>query len=291
MTVNPASKSLRLAALGLSSVLTIGVLAPFVGLEGASAATTCSTASSHYSTANSRLAVDTAKLHKAQKKLKKAKKHHKSHAVIKRDKKKVKKLKHKVAADRAARNYYASQRTNCTTASNQAATGTATALDSLLTQLQGALDPSQATNALNGLATQIAASGVPGADQLAGVIKQLSAAIASGATSIDPSQLTSLFSQLSGAGLDPAAVEKAFTSAIAKFSSFDPSSLASNPAGLVDLLLGTLADGLETAGVPALPSVISELNTTIDSIVGALASGNTSQLTTLLTDLFGSFPV
>ncbi|WP_017936573.1 hypothetical protein [Nocardioides sp. Iso805N] len=290
MTVNPATKGMRIAALGLSSVLTIGVLAPFVGLEGASAATTCSTASSHYSTANSRLAVDTAKLHKAKKKLKKAKKHHKSHAVIKRDKKKVKKLKHKVAADRASRKYYAAQQTNCTTASNQAATGTASALDSLLTQLQGVLDPSQVTGALNGLATQIAASGVPGADQLAGVIKQLSAAIASGATSIDPSQLTSLFGQLSDAGLDPTAIEKAFENAVATFSSFDPSSLASNPAGLVDLLLGTLADSLKTAGVPALPDVISELNTTIDSIVSALVSGNTSQLTSLLNGLLGNLP-
>ncbi|WGL52066.1 hypothetical protein P5P86_19210 [Nocardioides sp. BP30] len=289
MTTNPATKRMRLAALGLSSVLTIGVLTPFIGIEGASAATSCSTASSHYATANAKLGSDQAKLHKAKKKLKKLKRHHRSHRVIKHQQKKVKKLRAMVRADRAARNNYYSQQTNCTTASNQAATGTAGALTSLLGQLQGVLDPAQLTDALDALATQLAASGAPGAAQLADVIKQLSAAISSGADSIDPSQLTSLFSQLSALGLDPTAIEKAFENAVATFQNFDFSSLTTNPAGLVDLILGSLANGLTTAGVPTLPGVISQLNDVIDGVVAALTGGgSSSEITSALTQLLGS---
>ena len=149
------------------------------------------------------------------------------------------------------------------------------------------LDPSVLTNALKTVAAQISAAGLPGAAQLAGVIDQLADAVASGTSSLDPSQLTSLFTQLAGAGFDPTAIETAIQDAVAKFSSFDFTSLANNPAGLVDLLLGTLADGLQTAGVPTLPGVIGSVNSTLGSLVSALTGGNTAQLTSVLEGLIG----
>ena len=269
MTTTSASKRTRFAALGLSTALSVGVLIPLLGTSGAEAASAnCATVSSSYSTASTKLATHQAKLKKAKKALKKAKRHHKSHAVISHDRQKVKNLKYKVKIDKKNKNNYYSQQTVCSTA---AAQGTATALTGLLGQLQGLLDPSMLTSALNQIADQIAASGAPGADQLAGIIKQLSAAVGSGATSIDPSQLTGLFSQLTGAGLDPTSFQKAITDAVASLESA-LSNPPTTPQGIVDLLLGSLANGLNTAGVPTLPGVLGQVQGLLDGLLGNVPS-------------------
>lgn len=286
-----ATKRMRIAALGLSTALSVGVLAPFIGTAGASAATDCATAYSSYQTSNSHLTHDQAKLKHFKKKLKKDKKHHRSAAVIHKDKKKVHKWHAAVKADKRAKTSYYNAYTTC---SNNAAAASANPLSSLLSTLTGSgLSPSALTDALHSAASQISASGAPGAAQFASLLDQLASAIQSGSGSLDPSQLQSLFSQFTSAGFDPTAIQQAIQDAVAKFQAAfsDPSQFASNPAGLVDLILGSLAAGLTQAGVPGLPGVITQLDTVLGGLVTALVSGDPSQIQSAVTSLLGSIGV
>jgi hypothetical protein len=268
MTTTPAAKGIRIAALGLSAVLSIGALTPFIGASSAAAAD-CTTVSHSYSTASAKLAKHHAKLVKAKKKLKKDRKHHKSHATIKHDKKMVKKFKRKVRADKSVKNTYYIQRTQCTTAPTQAAVGSANALTSLLGQLRALdLDPAVLTDGIKTAADQIAASGAPGAAQLAGVLDQVADALATGASSIDPSQLQAVLDQLP-TSVDPAKFQQALTDAVATLQRTlaDP---PTTPEGIIDTLLGAVSDGLTTAGVPALPGVIDQVQDLLDQILGPI---------------------
>lgn len=283
MTSTPvATKRSRFAALSLSTALTVGVLAPFLAASGADAATPCATTYSSYTTANSHLAKDRRKVHHFKKKLKKDKRHHRAAHVIKHDEHKLHHWKMKRNADRHSRNSYTSAYTVC---NDQAASASAAPLSSILSQLQGAgLDSSALTDALRSAASQIAASGAPGAAQLAGLLDQLADAIASGSASLDPSQLQDLFSQFAASGFDPSKIQAALTEAAAEFQTAlsNPQQYASDPAGLLDVLLGSLANGFDKAGVTPLGNLILQLDSALGSLLNALATGDTSGLTTLL---------
>ena len=320
-----ATKRMRFAALGLTTALSIGGLAPFIGQGEASAATSCTTATSQYTAASSRLAHDKHKLHKAKHKLHKAKKHHRSHKVIKHRKHKVKHLKRQVRADRHAKSHYYTSSKNCTT--TMPGGGTTSPLD--LTSLLGALgtsgvDPDALTNALNALAAEIAAQGanVPGSNALSDGIKAIADAIANNASSLSPAEIQKLLSELpTDLANGPAALQAALQDAVGGLTSAleNPPSTAS---GLIDAVLTPVSDGLnefqssqpladvvdsvrsglDTAlndlGLPALGGLSSTSGSPVDvlsqlspdqasAVLGAL---DPSTLTTLLTGLASADP-
>jgi hypothetical protein len=261
----------RLAAFTLSTALGVGVLAPFIGTSAANAAD-CTTQSSSYSTASAKVAHDKHAVKKAKKKLKKDKKHHKAASVIRKDKKKLKKAKKRLKHDRGVRNYYYTQYTNCVQANsnNGGGTGTGTGstnpLSQILQTLTGSgLSPAALTDALNSISSQLKASGAPGADQLAAALDQISAAIASGSSSLDPSQLQAILGQLPS-GFDPSTFQAALTQAAAALQS----SLTNPPTsaqGLIDAILTPLAAGFNTAGVTQLASLITQVQSALDALL------------------------
>jgi hypothetical protein len=248
MATTQVSKRTRFAALGVSAVFSVGVLAPFIGTSSASAAT-CTSVNSSYTTANSKLAHDQHKLHKAKKKYKKAKRHDASRRVIKHRHHKVKKFKHKVRADKGARNHWSTQRTSCATSQQSAATSLGQFSD-LLSQ---GLDPSQLTDALNTIASQLQSSGAPGADQLASAIKQISDAIASGASELDPADFQTALQDAADA------IQNSAT---------NPPTTA---AGLIDAIVGPLADAFgEFPQAAQLSDALSTLQSQLDAALAPL---------------------
>ncbi|HEU4567719.1 MAG TPA: hypothetical protein VFR99_06750 [Marmoricola sp.] len=270
---------MRVAALGLSAVLTVGALAPFVGTSSASAVE-CSVANGNYASAAAKLDHDKAKLHHWKKALRKAKRHHKSHAVIRHDKKKVTKFRHKVHRDRQAVSYAKGQRDSCTNGTTLPGGGTNPAgsvnpMSSLLDELQQGLTPAQLSTLPGQLQTavdQLGASTAPGASPLADLLKQLSDALANGG-SIDPAKAQAAFQQLTdalGGSLSPAQLQAVLTTLqgeLTKAASNPPST----PQGIVDAILGGLYDGLTAANVPALPGAVQQLNTTLDGLLAPIA--------------------
>jgi hypothetical protein len=275
MTTQPvAKKNMRVAALGLSAVLTVGALAPFVGLSSASAVS-CSTANANYSHAHAKLVHDQGKLRHAKKKLKKAKRHHRSHRVIRHDKKKVVKLRHKVQRDRQALSYAKGQRSSCTTTSapggGTSPAGSVNPMGSLLGQLQGALDPAQLQDLatqLQGAASQLGTSGAQG--QLASLLTQLADSLPNG--SIDPAQAQAAFQQLAsalGGSLSPAQLQTVLSTLqdeLTKAASNPPTT----PQGIVDTLLTGIRDGLTAANVPTLPDGVQQLKNAVDGLLSQL---------------------
>ena len=166
---------------------------------------------------------------------------------------------------------------SATATSTTTTTTTTNPLDQLLAALSGSgLSASALTDALNQIADQIKASGAPGAAQLADALDQVAAAIASGASSIDPAQLQAILSQLPSS-MDPAAFQKALTDAAAQIQAELQAAMA-NPtsmtaAGLIDDILNPLISGLTTAGVPGLPSALSGVQDTLDSLLSGLGLG------------------
>jgi hypothetical protein len=262
-----APKRMRFAALGLSTALSIGVLAPFVASGSAEAAVSCTTAKANYSAANGQLHKDQRKLKKDKKKLRKAKKARKSVAVIKHKKRVVKKDKRHVRADKARRAAAANALRTCTNPTTGTPQGTANPLTDLLTTLTGSgLSPAALTNALNSIASQLSASGAPGAAQLADAIKQISSAISSGSSSIDPSGLQSLLSQLPSS-FDPAAFQAALTAAVTAMQA----SLSNPPTtanGLIDAIFNPLIAGFsQFDAADPLTAALHSLQTTLDNIL------------------------
>ena len=274
-----ASKRMRIAALGLSTALSVGVLAPFIGTSSASAVT-CSTASSNVAHANTKLAKDKAKLHKAKKRLRKARHAHKAPHVIRHDKRAVKRAKHRVKVDRRHKAAALAAQRNCGTAgtgTNNPA-GTANPLTSILGTLTGSgLSSKQLTDALDSITSQLQSSGAPGAAQLADALKQVSAAITSGSSSIDPSKFQDVLNSLP-ADLDPAKFQDALTKAAAALQS----SLAtppSTPDGLVDAILNPLIQGLSNFDSAApLKDLLTQVKTALDDLLNQIANGGTGSL-------------
>lgn len=262
MTTTPvAKKKMRVAALGLSTALTVGALAPFIGTSSASALD-CSTANASYSHASAKLAADKAKLHRAKKKLKKAKRHHKSHAVIRHDKRRVIKLKHKVHHDRNAVNYAAGQRSACSNGGSTTTPGGGTnPLSQLATDLSPSsmpsLTPTELANALGQVADQVRANGssLPGSTQFADALDQLAQAIAQNSSSFDPQQFKTALS-------DALAQGQAELQAAAA----NPSSMTAQM--LVDDILNPMITGLTNAGAPQqLQDALNTLKTNLDQVL------------------------
>jgi hypothetical protein len=265
-----ANRRMRIAALGLSTALSVGVLAPFIGTGSADAAVSCTTAKANYTKAANKVKADQKKLKKAKKKLRKAVHARKSVKVIKHDKKVVKHKKHALKVDKARRNAAYNALKTCSNGSTSTPAGTANPLTSLLQTLTGAgLSPAALTDALNSIASQLQSSGAPGAAQLADALKQVSAAITSGASSIDPSQLQKILAELPSS-LDPAAFQKALTDAATALQS----SLANPPTtanGLIDAILNPLVKGMsEFPAADPLTSALSSIQGTLDGILTGL---------------------
>jgi len=248
-----ASKRMRIAALGLSTALSVGILAPFIGTSEASAATTCSTASANYAKANTKLKSDQAKFKKAKKKLRKAKRARKSVAVIRHKKKVAKRIQKHVKADKARRAAAYKALQTCVTpgkGGTNTPAGTANPLSDLIGKIQatlaGAGAPAQLVDALSQLQSVLSNIPVP-------------------------------------AGMDPAAFQKVLTDAAAQIQSELTAALADptgmTAAGLIDDIINPIVSGLTTAGVPGLPDVLTGLQGTLDPILsglglGALGGGN-----------------
>lgn len=249
-----ATSRMRIAALGLSTALSVGVLAPFIGTGSASAAVSCTTASANYSHATSKLAVDKAKLRKAKKKLRKAKHAHKPARVIKHDKKVVRKDKRHVAADKRTVAAAAAQRQGCTTGGTTTTpSGNSNPLSQLASLFSSGLSPQQLTDALNAIATQLKASGAPGADQLASAFTQLASAISSGASTLSPADFQKALQDAATALQNSAA---------------NPPTTA---AGLVDAIVGPLAQGFgEFPQAQPLADALTTLQANLDSALGGL---------------------
>jgi hypothetical protein len=250
-----APKRMRFAALGLSTALSIGVLAPFVATGEASAAVSCTSARASYTAANAQLHKDQAKLKKAKKKLRKAKKAHKAAHVIKHKKRVVKKDKRHVRMDKIRRAHAANAVRTCAGPVKSTPQGTANPLSDLIGQLQTALGgagaPAQLTDALGQLQSALSSIPVP-------------------------------------AGMDPAAFQKALTDSAAQVQAELQAALAqaqSDPTSftaktLLDDILNPIITGLKTAGVPTLPDVLQGLEDSLDPILASLG----------LATLFGNLP-
>jgi len=155
------------------------------------------------------------------------------------------------------------------------------ALNQLLQALKSAgLSPDTLTSALNQIADEIRDQGgsVPGADQLASVLDQLAAAIAAGATQIDPSQLQAILDQLPSS-IDPAKFQDALEQAAAALEQ-ELATPPTTPTGLVDAIITPLATGLDAADVPTLPGLLTGVQGLLDNLLGEIVGGLTGGLPT-----------
>jgi hypothetical protein len=270
---------MRFAALGLSTALSVGVLAPFIGTSSASAVT-CTTASSQVAHANTKLAKDKAKLRKAKKKLRKAVHAHKPARVIKHDRKAVKKAKRHVRADKRAHALAVHNQQTCSTGSTGGGStpaGTANPLSDLFGQLSSIL------------------AGVPGGSGAVPTLEQIQKSLS--AIPLDPAALTAALEasqasiQESLGNIDPthaslatvlnAILDPIHDSLVAASGGTGPGAdLATTVFGVEQLLtdalggydLSLLTDALANAGGGGLPGAGS---------IPGLGS---------LTDLFGNIP-
>lgn len=212
---------------------------------------------------------------RAQQKLNAERKHHRT-AAARKERKVVKKDNAKVSAasTRLKHNEASLKRRNAHLASKKKSLAACRAaqsnpLNALLTTLTGSgLSPAALTDALNSIASQVSASGAPGADQLASALDQVSTAIADNSGSIDPSKLQQILSQLPSS-INPTAFQAALTQAAGEVQS----ELATPPTtaqGLVDDILNPLNDGLTTAGVPDLPGVVTQVQSALDGLLAGL---------------------
>ena len=116
-----------------------------------------------------------------------------------------------------------------------------------------------------GLREQLVAAGAP--EQLTDAISQLEDALANAG---DPSAaFQQLLDALTGSGLDPAKFQQAIEDALAAFQAA-LTNPPTTPQGVVDLLLTSLSNGLDEAGVPALPGVLTQVDQALDNLLGSL---------------------
>jgi hypothetical protein len=290
----------RPVAITACASLVVGALMPFMFTNDAQAAADCSTESSAYSAANSHLAVAEYKVKHAKKKLAKAKRHHAKKRTIAKRHRTLRFARLDLRYARLARAHYFTVLTTChsgstpqtvtspqastspstspsastspsssTSPSASTSTGTTDPLAALLAQLQALLDPSQLVAVLDELRAQLVAAGAPSA--LTDAITQFENAL-NGVG--DPTEaFQKLIEALAGASdIDPAKFQQALEDALAAFQAA-LSNPPTTPQGIVDLLLNTIADGLDSAGVPVLPSVLTQLDTALNALLGTLLGG------------------
>jgi hypothetical protein len=258
----------RLLFMFLSLLLVAGGVTLVAGTgESASAATGpttagCASASGHVTKVQHRVK-------KAKKHLRKAKRHH-NRMATKHARKQVKKLKKRLNKARV------SQRSACTappsggTTTPPPASTSVNGLVSLLSALGAPLDlpTSQLGTALSGLTGSPAAAGLPAA--VTSAVSQLGSALSG--TGDPTAAFQQLLNALSGQSLDPTKLATALQGALTALQGA-VANPPTDPQGLVDTLLNALSDGLTTAKVPTLPSIVDQLQSALDTLLGTLGGG------------------